>query len=77
MWSNCPYGAHSLVGMGLCPNRGGLSRESPLERFHGMEEVRGSIPLSSTKNPQVHARGFFTFPASVCKGFRLPRARSD
>ena len=33
-----------------------------------MEEVRGSIPLSSTKNPQVHARGFFTFPASVGKG---------
>jgi hypothetical protein len=23
------------------------------ERFHGMEEVRGSIPLSSTTKPQV------------------------
>ena len=32
--------------------------------FHGMEEVRGSIPLSSTKNPQVHAWGFFTFSVS-------------
>ena len=32
--------------------------------FHGMEEVRGSIPLSSTKNPQVHARGFFAFSGS-------------
>jgi hypothetical protein len=39
-----------------------------VERFHGMEEVRGSIPLSSTKNPQVHARGFFAFSVSVVPG---------
>jgi hypothetical protein len=26
-----------------------------------MEEVRGSIPLGSTKNPSVHAEGFFAF----------------
>jgi hypothetical protein len=30
-----------------------------VERFHGMEEVRGSIPLGSTENPSVHAEGFF------------------
>ena len=30
-----------------------------VERFHGMEEVRGSIPLGFTKNPSVHAEGFF------------------
>jgi hypothetical protein len=39
-----------------------------VERFHGMEEVRGSIPLSSTKNPQVHARGFFAFSDSEVPG---------
>ena len=26
-----------------------------------MEEVRGSIPLSSTKSLSVHAEGLFTF----------------
>ena len=26
-----------------------------------MEEVRGSIPLGSTKSPSVHAEGLFTF----------------
>ena len=35
-----------------------------VERFHGMEEVRGSIPLSSTPKPLI------------CNGFEIPiRAR--
>ena len=42
-----------------------------LDSKNGMEEVRGSIPLSSTKNPQVHARGFFTFSVSeLASGLR-------
>ena len=31
------------------------------ERFHGMEEVKGSIPFSSTKKPQVTSLGFSRF----------------
>ncbi len=27
------------------------------ERFHGMEEVKGSIPFSSTRKPQVTGLG--------------------
>ena len=29
-----------------------------VERFHGMEEVKGSIPFSSTPEPQFRSLGF-------------------
>jgi hypothetical protein len=32
-----------------------------VERFHGMEEVRSSILLSSTQNPRSQAWGFVVF----------------
>ena len=32
-----------------------------VERFHGMEEVRGSIPLSSTPKPQVTGLRLLSF----------------
>ena len=35
-----------------------------VERFHGMEEVRGSIPLSSTPKPQVSGLGFLRLQAT-------------
>jgi hypothetical protein len=35
------------------------------ERFHGMEEVKGSIPFSSTKKPQVTGLGFSGFRSQL------------
>lgn len=39
-----------------------------LDSKNGMEEVRSSILLGSTKNPQVHALGFIAFSDEASAG---------
>ena len=40
-----------------------------VERFHGMEEVRSSILLSSTKKPQVRRPGVLSFSGDATDGW--------
>ena len=53
----------------------GLYAAQLAERFHGMEEVRGSIPLSSTKSCEARpGGGFRAFRGLMPSGMNHPRA---
>ena len=49
---------------------GGLAQLG--ERLHGMQEVSGSIPLSSTKTKSLSSRGLGHDPFTVGTGVRIP-----
>ena len=49
---------------------GGLAQLG--ERLHGMQEVSGSIPLSSTKIRSLSSRGLGHDPFTVGTGVRIP-----
>ena len=49
---------------------GGLAQLG--ERLHGMQEVSGSIPLSSTKTMSLSSRGLGHDPFTVGTGVRIP-----
>ncbi len=52
------------------PANGGLAQLG--ERLHGMQEVSGSIPLSSTKSRSLSSRGLGHDPFTVGTGVRIP-----
>ena len=49
---------------------GGLAQLG--ERLHGMQEVSGSIPLSSTRSRSLSSRGLGHDPFTVGTGVRIP-----
>ena len=49
---------------------GGLAQLG--ERLHGMQEVSGSIPLSSTRIKSLSSRGLGHDPFTVGTGVRIP-----
>ena len=51
-------------------NVGGIAQLG--ERLHGMQEVSGSIPLSSTKTRSLSSRGLGHDPFTVGTGVRIP-----
>ena len=68
-----PWGRHSLERILILsePSLGGLAQLG--ERLHGMQEVSGSIPLSSTKFlGSLSSRGLGHDPFTVGTGVRIP-----
>ena len=65
----------------MCRSKGGIAQLG--ERLHGMQEVSGSIPLTSTKSQKfvqgltLSSRGLGHHPFTVSTGVRIPVGSPD